>query len=91
MLKDILYIGLGGFLATKDKIQKELDALEQKGKLSKEDSKAFLKSLYEKGEDEHERHMQILKDILKDIIKDLNLATKDDIEKLEKKIDDKIL
>lgn len=91
MLKDMLYIGLGGFLATKEKIQKELDALEEKGKLNKEDTKSFLKSLYEKGEDEHEKHMQILKDIMKEAIKDLNLATKDDIEKLEKKIDDKIL
>ena len=33
MLKDMLYITAGGFLTIKDRVQKELNALENRGKI----------------------------------------------------------
>ncbi|CZE51065.1 phasin family protein [Campylobacter geochelonis] len=90
MLKDMLYIGLGGFMEVKERVEKELKALEEKGKLSKDDSKAFLKNLYDKGEEEHNRHYELMTKALKDVIGELELATKDDIKNLEKKIDEKL-
>lgn len=91
MLKDILYIGLGGFLEVKERIEKELKALEEKGKINKEDSKNFLKSLYEKGEEEHNKHCEAKKKFIKELIEEFNIATKDDIKALEEKFAKKSL
>lgn len=84
MLKDVLYIGAGGVLTLKDKVQKELDALQNRGKITKEDSKAFVDKLYQRAQDEHNENIEYFKDV----IDELNLATKDDILRLEKKLDE---
>ncbi|PSM52755.1 hypothetical protein CBLAS_0879 [Campylobacter blaseri] len=91
MFKDLFYIGLGGFLEAKERIEKELKALEEKGKISKEDSKDFLKNLYNKGEEEHSKHCDAKKKFIKELIEEFNIATKDDIKALEEKIEKKFL
>lgn len=82
MLKDLLYIGAGGVLTLKDRIEKELKALEERGKLTKEDSKAFIDKLYDRAEIEHNKNIEYFKTV----IDELNLATKDDIKSLEEKL-----
>ena len=84
MLKDILYITAGGFLTIKDRVQKELNALENRGKITKEDSKAFIDRLYERAEAEHRQNMEYFKEVASE----LNLASKDDIARVEKKLDE---
>lgn len=83
MLKDFLYISAGGFLTMQDRIKKELNALEKRGKLTKEDSQAFINKLYDRAEAEHEKNINYFKEV----IKELNLATKDDLKALEEKIE----
>lgn len=83
MLKDLLYISAGGLLTLQDKIKKELNALEERGKLTKEDSEAFINRLYDRAETEHEKNIKYFKEVLEE----LNLATKDDIKAIEEKVD----
>lgn len=83
MLKDFLYISAGGFFTMQDRIKKELNALEKRGKLTKEDSQAFINKLYDRAEAEHEKNINYFKEV----IKELNLATKDDLKALEEKIE----
>ena len=83
MLKDLLYISAGGVLTLQDRVKKELEALQRRGKLTKEDSKAFIDKLYDRAKVEHEENMEYFKEV----IGELNLATKDDIESLKEKIE----
>lgn len=80
MIKEILYTGLGGAMLFKERVEKELDKLQEKGKLSKEDADTFLKNLQERGEEEEEKLKTKIKEALKESIDELGLATKADIE-----------
>ncbi|NLK66432.1 MAG: hypothetical protein GX282_03035 [Campylobacteraceae bacterium] len=83
MLKDLLYIGAGGLLTIQDRVRKELNALEERGKITKEDSDAFIDKLYDRAKAEHDKNMEYFREV----VGELNLATKDDIEALKEKIE----
>ena len=83
MLKDIVYTGVGGALLLKERVEEELSKLEERGKLSKDDTKKFLDDLKAKGEEEESRAKDQLKDALREVIDELGLATKEDIAKLK--------
>ena len=83
MLRDILYTGVGGALLLKERVEEELEKLEERGKLSKDDTKKFLDDLKAKGEEEENKVKEQLKDALREVIDELGLATKEDIAKLK--------
>ncbi len=83
MLKEMLYTGIGGAMLFKERVEEELNRLEEKGKLSKEDAQQFLDDLKTKGEEEESKLKDQIKEALKEVIEELGLATKEDIEKLK--------
>ena len=83
MLKEMLYTGIGGAMLFKERVEEELNRLEEKGKLSKEDAQQFLDDLKTKGEEEEGKLKDQIKEALKEAIEELGLATKEDIEKLK--------
>ena len=83
MLKELIFTGLGGALILKEKIEEELNKLEEKGKLDTKDVKSFLESLEQKGKESDEKFKSELKSTIKEIIDELGLATKEDLEKLK--------
>jgi polyhydroxyalkanoate synthesis regulator phasin len=83
MLKELIFTGLGGALVLKEKIEEELNKLEEKGKLDTKDVKSFLESLEQKGKESDEKFKSELKSTIKEIIDELGLATKEDLEKLK--------
>ena len=87
MLKDLLYLGLGSVVLLKEKVESELETLKEKGKISEDDIKQIIQNAKEKGKDEEDRVKSIIKEALKDVIDELNLATKEDIQNLEKKFE----
>jgi polyhydroxyalkanoate synthesis regulator phasin len=87
MLKDLLYLGLGSAVLLKDKVESELNELKEKGKISQEDIKQIIQNAKEKGKNEEDKLKSIIKEALKDVIDELDLATKEDIQKLEKKFE----
>ncbi len=89
MLKDMLYTGLGMGVLLKEKIQAELQKLEEEGKIKKDDASALLNSLSQKGKEEEERIKEIFKKSIKEVIEDLGLATKEDIKELKDKLSKK--
>lgn len=82
MLRELLYTGVGGALLFKERVEEELKKLEENGKLSTSDTKSFLESLKNRGEDEEKRVKEELKKIIKEVIDELGIATKKDIEAL---------
>ena len=83
MLKELIFTGLGGALVLKEKIEEELNKLEEKGKLDTKDVKSFLESLEQKGKESDEKFKSELKSTIKEINDELGLATKEDLEKLK--------
>lgn len=84
MLKELFYTGIGAATLLKEKVEKEVEKLEEKGKLGKADAKAFLEAIEERGKEEEEVLKTKLKDALREVIDELGLATKADIEALHK-------
>jgi polyhydroxyalkanoate synthesis regulator phasin len=83
MLKDLLYTGIGAATLLKEKVESELNKLEEQGKIKRDDAKSFLESIEKKGKEEDEKMKARLKETLKEIIDELGLATKADLEKLK--------
>ncbi|WP_295420469.1 hypothetical protein [Sulfurovum sp.] len=84
MLKDLIYIGLGGALLAKEKVEKELSELVEKGKLNKEEAQKLLDKAKAKGEEEEKEVKAKLKEAIREVLEEMDLATKADIEALRK-------
>lgn len=86
MLKELIYTGLGASLLLKEKIEEELNKLQETGKIDTKDVKTFIQSLEEKGKQGDEKFKEELKKLIKEILDELGVATKDDIEKLKEEL-----
>ncbi|PHS35302.1 MAG: hypothetical protein COB07_13230 [Sulfurovum sp.] len=86
MFKDLLTIGLGGALLAKEKVDKELSELVEKGKLNKEDAQRFIDKAKIKGEEEEKEFRSHLKKMIKETLEEMNVATKEDIQTLLKEM-----
>ena len=84
MLKDLFYIGLGGALLAKEKVEKELNELVEKGKLNKEEAQKLIDKAKAKGEEEEVEFKSKLKEAIREVLEEMDLATKSDIEALHK-------
>jgi len=84
MLKDLIYMGLGGALLVKEKVETELNELVEKGKLNKEEAQQFIDKAKAKGEEEEKAFKAQLKEMVKEALDEMGVATKEDIEKLIK-------
>lgn len=80
MLKEILYTGLGGALLLKERMEDDIKHFEERGRLSKEEARTFLKELKARGEAEETLIKEEIRKAVKEAIDELGLATKADIE-----------
>ena len=85
-LEQILYTLLGGALAVKDKIETNSDEIKACQEKSEEKARTFLDEMSQRGEEEKDQVRERFKDILKEVVAELNLATKDDLEKLKQEL-----
>lgn len=88
MLKDLIYLGVGSALLAKEKIDEEIAELVEKGKVSKEEAKKLTESAKERAKKEEEQLREKLKEMIREVIDEMGLATKEDIERLIKKIEE---
>lgn len=86
MLKDLLYAGIGASVVMREKVEQEIQKLEETNKIKTSDAKSFLKSIEKKGKKEQEKFKEELKATLKEVIDELGLATKEDLEKLKEEL-----
>jgi len=83
MLKDLISLGVGSALLAKEKVEEELNKLVEKGKISKEEATKFVEEAKEKAKEEEQKLKSSIKEALKDVLKELDIATKEDLEKLK--------
>lgn len=90
MIKEFFQTGFGIAAVIGEKVEEELKKLEEKGKIKTEDTKSFLKSLEDRGEQEEQKFKDNFKKMLKDALDELGVATKEDIEKLKEDLKSKL-
>lgn len=88
MLKNVLYTGLGAAFLTKEKIEELRKDLIEKGKMSQEEGKQFVDDLIHKSEKAKDQRNLWINKRVEERIDQLNLATKDEIAELRRKIEE---
>ncbi|HEY5673408.1 MAG TPA: hypothetical protein VIR78_06880 [Malonomonas sp.] len=86
-LEQLFYAVLGGALAVKDKIEANNEEIKAWQEKSEENARSFFDEMAQRGEKEKDQFRGMFKDILKEVVAELNLATKDDLEKLKQELD----
>lgn len=79
-------LGLGLAVAGKEQIEKTIDELVKKGEMSKTESRTLVNDLVGKGEEMRKRIEVLVKERVQAIVGDGRLATKEDIEKIERRL-----
>ncbi len=82
-----LYLGLGIISMTKDKAEEIIDELVEKGKMSEDESAKAVKDLMNRAEKERKALDDKINESLEKAIKRMHLATRKDIEEINKKLD----
>lgn len=86
LLKQVFSLGLGTAVATKEQIEKTVEALVKKGEVSKEDSKELINQLVEKGEQAQQDIDDTVNKRVNQALSSLNLVTKDEFNELERRV-----
>ncbi len=88
MVKNVLYAGIGAAFLTRDKIEELKTELVDKGKLSREEGKQFVDDLIQKSQRAKDELELWINKRVEEKIDQLDLATKDDIADLRRKIEE---
>lgn len=86
LFKKALYTGIGLFTATTERLQKSIDELVQKGKISEEEGKKVVEDVVKNTENKKEEYEGRFRKIIDTAISKLNLPQGDTYDKLEKRI-----
>jgi polyhydroxyalkanoate synthesis regulator phasin len=82
MLKDLITLGVGSALLAKEKVEEELKALIDKGKMSNDEAEKLIEKAKAKGEEQEQALKEEIKKALREVLEEMGLATKEDLEKL---------
>lgn len=88
MLKNVVYAGIGAAFLTKEKIEELKGDLIEKGKMSQEEGRQFVDDLLRKSEKAKDQLDLWINRRVEDRVNQLNLATKDEIAELQRKIEE---
>ena len=90
MIRDLVNktfsLGIGAAVTSKEQIEKLVDDLVKKGEVSRAESKSMVDDLMKKGDDARAEFEQQINVKVKERLAEMNLATKEDIERLENRI-----
>ena len=86
-LEQLFYAVLGGALAVKEKIEANNEEIKAWQEKSEENARSFFDEMAQRGEKEKDQFRGMFKDLLKEVVAELNLATKDDLEKLKQDLE----
>jgi len=86
LIKKGLALGLGFAVVSKEQIEKVVDELVKKGEVSASESKDLINELIQKGNEQHKEINTKLREQVQKILEELNIPSKVDIDRLEKRI-----
>jgi polyhydroxyalkanoate synthesis regulator phasin len=88
MLKNVMYASIGAAFLTKEKIEELKSDLLEKGKMSQDEGKQFVDDLLLKSEKAKDQLDLWINKQVEARVNQLNLATKDEIAELQRKIEE---
>lgn len=86
LIKKTMYLGVGLACMTKEKVEEISRELIKKGELSATEGKEFIDDLTQKSEEARKALEKRVEKIVKSVLAKLDIATKDDLAALEKRI-----
>ena len=84
--KKSLYAGIGATITTKEAVERSLQDLVDKGKLSAEEARSAADKVVEESKKEYETSRKELMTYFNDMLGRANVATKPELEALEKRV-----
>jgi polyhydroxyalkanoate synthesis regulator phasin len=87
VLNQILSLGIGAAILSKEQIEKTVDELVKKGEISKGESKEFIDRWIEKGSEMKKEVDEMVQDKVNNALHELNLVTRDELEELKQRIE----
>lgn len=86
LLKKALSLGVGITVAGKERIEKTVDELVRTGDIRPPESKELVARLVQRGEEQQAELKTFVKEQLHQVLAELRLATKEDVERLERRL-----
>jgi len=86
LLGKFLLSGLGVLVLTEEKIEKFIEELTKEGEITQKGKKELLTEIIEKGEEKKKEIEGKIRKKVENMLSQMNVATKNDIQKLEKRI-----
>lgn len=86
-VEQLFYAVLGGALAVKEKVEASSEEIKTWQEKNEENARSVFNEMAKRGEKEKDQLKGMLKDILKEVIDELDLATKQDLQKLRKDLE----
>jgi polyhydroxyalkanoate synthesis regulator phasin len=87
LIRKGLLVGLGAAVLTKERAESLVDELVDKGELTQKDRPKAVQELLNWAEEEERSLQQKVKETLAQVVRDLNLPTKEDLKRLESKLE----
>jgi poly(hydroxyalkanoate) granule-associated protein len=86
-LDKMMLAGLGAISMTRERAEKIFDDYVSRGKAEKENRTGFVKAVMDAADKNREELEKLISKQVRETVEHLNLPTKDDLERLEQKID----
>ena len=86
----LMFAGLGAMSMTREKAEEIFDEYVKRGEAEKANKTGFVKDMMDHAEENRKKVEKIISDQVRQTIENLNLATKDDIARLEVKLNEAI-
>lgn len=86
IIKKAMYFGIGAMSITREKAEKFINEMVEKGEMTKEEAKQFIDEAIKKGEEEKDEVRNIIREEFLNLKNDLAVVTKAELEALEARI-----
>ncbi|WP_202914552.1 phasin-related domain-containing protein [Paenibacillus antri] len=86
LLKRAISLGVGITVTSKERIEKYVDDLVRTGDVGPSESKELVARLVQRGEEQQAELKRVVKDQLHSMLAELRVATKEDVERLERRL-----
>ena len=87
IIKKLGLIGIGAWALTEEKIEKLTNELVEEGEINKEEGKKFIKDMFEERKQQKAEIESKITEKVQETFKKTDLLTKEDLERLEKRLD----
>ena len=86
LITNVLLAGFGAMVLTKEKGEEIMGELIQKGSVSRDEAKAIMDSLVERGEKEKKGFLESMRVEVRKVIEEMGIPSKQEFDELKKRI-----